>query len=136
MCGGIYRRCANDGGAREEQRGVQRGRKKANERGGGGGRESRRPRVTRGVERRVTQVQSSAPACPRAVLTQQRQEAAEHQRLQPRQVGWNNKPTGQEVRAARDVHPRTRTFTRARPTNMRARRYFTKASIPDCNCQC
>lgn len=26
-----------------------------------------RPSVTRGVERRVTQVQSSAPACPRAV---------------------------------------------------------------------
>lgn len=30
-------------------------------------RESRRPRATRGVERLVTQVQSSAPACPRAV---------------------------------------------------------------------
>ena len=42
--------------------------------------------VTRGVERRVTQVQSSAPACPRAVPAQQRQEAAEHQWLQQRQV--------------------------------------------------
>lgn len=75
MCGGIYRRCANDGGAREERRGAERGRKKANEKDGQREcmgerereRESRRPRATRGVERLVTQVQSSAPACPRAV---------------------------------------------------------------------
>lgn len=32
-----------------------------------GGERVPRPSVTRGVERRVTQVQSSAPACPRAV---------------------------------------------------------------------
>lgn len=52
-----------------------------------------RAQCDRGVERRVTQVQSSAPACPRAIPAQQRQEAAEHEWLQQRQVGWNNKPT-------------------------------------------
>jgi len=46
--------------------------------------------VTRGVERGVTQVQSSAPACPQAIPVQQRQEDAEHQWPQERQVGWKN----------------------------------------------
>lgn len=63
------------------------------------GRVSRGLSVTRGVERRVTQVQSSAPACPRAILAQQRQEAAEHQWLQQRQVGWNYKQTSQRIQA-------------------------------------
>lgn len=76
-----------DGG--EENRDLERRRE------GEGEKVSRGLSVTRGVERRVTQVQSSAPACPRAIPAQQRQEAAEHQWLQQRQVGWNNKQTSQ-----------------------------------------
>lgn len=68
-------------------------------------RESRRPSVTRGVERLVTQVQSSAPTCPRAVLAQQRQEAAEHQRVQERQVGWKNKQSGRRSPASQHGEP-------------------------------
>lgn len=72
-----------------------------------GERESRRPSVTRGVERLVTQVQSSAPACPRALLAQQRQEAAEHQRLLGRQVGWKKDPSGRTRAAGQRGEPLT-----------------------------
>lgn len=106
---GIHRRCANDGRAREAQGKVQRGRERKLMRKRDGGEENRDLErkgekvsrglcVTRGVERRATQVQSSAPACPRAIPVQQRQEAAEHQWLQQRQVGWNNKQTSQRKR--------------------------------------
>lgn len=69
-------------------------------------RDSRRPSMTRGVERFVTQVQSSATACPRAVLAQQRQEAAGYQRLRERQVGWKNKQRAEDSSQPppRDAH--------------------------------
>lgn len=106
---GIYRRCANDDRARdtEESRERDRERKLIGTRNGEKeNRELERKRekvsrglsVTRGVERRVTQVRSSAPACPRAITAQQRQEVAEHQWLQQRQVGWNNKQDSQRKR--------------------------------------
>lgn len=74
-----------DGGKKEREK--ENGERKKREK------VSRGLSVTRGVERRVTQVQSSAPACPRAIPAQQRQEAAEDQWLQQRQVGWNHKHT-------------------------------------------
>lgn len=102
---GIYRRCANDEWARDAQRKAERaterklmrkrdsGRKKIRQERGREG--ARGLTVTRRVERCVTQVQSSAPACPRAIPVQQRQEAAEHQWPQERQVRWKNKQTSQ-----------------------------------------
>jgi len=110
---GSYRRCANDGRARDTEGGKsrerERRREKANEKKRDGEEEKNelerrrrrererksvpRARVTHGVERRVTQVQSSAPACPRALLAQQRQEAAERQWLQQRHVELDHKQT-------------------------------------------
>lgn len=77
-----------------------------------GGRVSRGLGVTRGVERRVTQVQSSAPACPRAISPPHPRttktgscRATEKKKGKKggkkRQVGGNNKQTRQWKRQTR-----------------------------------